>query len=108
MVSYLEHLFCHTQSLLTGYYCQDNYYPTSLLTTNKKDLTLTQIRNLLIREHSDRRIARGMGGLSQSETLNTIAQNYAYKLCAAGEITHTLDGSTLKQRYEEGGYDYVW
>lgn len=83
MVSYLEHLLCHTKSLITGYYCQDNYYPTSLLTTNKSELTLTQIRNLLIREHSDRRIARGMGGLAQSEILNSIAQNYAYRLCAA-------------------------
>lgn len=58
IVTYLQHLLCHTQSLLTGDYCKDGYHPASILTTNKKDLTLTQIRNLLIQEHSRRRIDR--------------------------------------------------
>lgn len=58
IVTYLQHLLCHTQSLLTGNYCKDGYYPQSILTTNKKDLSLAQIRNLLIGEHSRRRIDR--------------------------------------------------
>lgn len=58
MISYLEHLFCHTQSLLTGYYCQDSYRPESLLTLDKDSLSLNQIRNLLIQEHSKRRTER--------------------------------------------------
>lgn len=58
IVTYLQHLLCHTQSLLTGSYCKDGYYPESILTTNKKNLALTQIRNLLIAEHSRRRIDR--------------------------------------------------
>lgn len=108
MVSYLEHLFCHTKSLITGYYCEDNYYTPTLLTTNKKDLTLTQMRDLLIEEHSRRRIERGLGTLKQSEILNTIAQRYATELCKTGEITHTLNGSTLGQRYKDGNYKYTW
>jgi len=43
-----------------------------------------------------------MGGLTPSDTLNSIAQKYALELCAVGEITHTLNGSTLKQRYDDG------
>ena len=108
MVSYLEHLFCHTQSLLTGYYCQDNYFPASLLTTHKKELSITQIRDILTEEHSRRRLERSLGELTQSEVLNTIAQNYALELCNAGEITHTLNGSTLEKRYTDGNYDYIW
>ena len=108
MISYLEHLFCHTKSLLTGYYCEDSYTPSTLLTTHKKNLSLTQIRNLLTEEHSRRRIERSLLGLTQSETLNTIAQNYALKLCKTGEITHTLNGSTLEERYRSGSYEYTW
>lgn len=58
IISYLEHLFCHTQSLLTGYYCEDNYHPASLLTKNKNELSLSRIRNLLTQEHSKRRVDR--------------------------------------------------
>ncbi len=108
MISYLEHMFCHTKSLLTGYYCEDNYFPASLLTTHKKNLSLTQIRNLLIEEHSRRRIERSLSGLTQSEPLNAIAQNYALELCKTGEITHTLNGSTLEERYRSGNYEYSW
>lgn len=108
MVLYLEHLFCQTKSLLTGNYCENNYQPSSLLTTNKNQLSLAQIRVLLIREHTKRRIERNLGALADSETLNIIAQDYAEKLCQAGEITHTLNGSTLEQRYEIGQYDYIW
>lgn len=108
MISYLEHMFCHTKSLLTGYYCEDNYFSASLLTTHKKDLSLTQIRNLLTEEHSRRRIERSLSSLTQSETLNTIAQNYALELCKTGEITHTLNGSTLEERYKSGNYEYSW
>lgn|GEM_PF-1465268 len=49
-----------------------------------------------------------MGGFIQSNTLNTIAQKYALELCAVGEITHTLNGGTLKQRYDDGGYLFSW
>jgi uncharacterized protein YkwD len=108
IVSYLQHLLCHAQSLITGYYCQDKYHPESLLTTNKKNLTLSQIRDLLIAEHTLRRVERSMGGLIQSEKLNAIAQKYALELCKAWEITHTLNGSTLEKRYRDGQYDYTW
>lgn len=108
MVSYLQHLFCHTESLLGGYYCQDSYHPESLLTTSKDALNLSQIRYLLAQEHSRRRMERGYSHLAQSETLHAIAQEYALKLCEAGEITHTLNGSTLEQRYRDGGYEYSW
>lgn len=108
VVAYLEHLFCHTQSLLTGYYCQDNYQPESILTMDKNKLSLTQIRSLLIAEHSKRRIERGFSALTESEILDTIAQEYATQLCGADEITHTLNGSTLEERFAHGGYDYVW
>ncbi len=107
-VSYLEHLFCHTHSLLTGYYCEDNYHPASPLTQNKNELTLSQIRTLLTQEHSRRRVERGLSTLTRSTTLDDIAHNYALELCAAGEITHTLDGSTLEMRFQEGNYDYTW
>lgn len=108
MITYLQHLFCHTKSLLTGYYCEDTYYTPSLLTTNKKDLSLSQMRVLLIQEHSRRRVERGLWSLKESEVLNTIAQNYATELCKTGEITHTLNGSTLEQRYQNGNYNYSW
>lgn len=58
MVSYLEHLFCHTKSLLTGYYCEDNYRPSSQLTTSKNNFSISELRQLLIQEHSKRRIER--------------------------------------------------
>lgn len=108
IVSYLEHLFCHTHSLLTGYYCEDDYHPESPLTQNKNELTLAQIRTLLTQEHSKRRVERGLSTLTRSTTLDDIAHNYALELCAAGEITHTLDGSTLEMRFQEGNYDYTW
>gem|GEM_PF-3343924 len=108
MVLYLKHLFCQTQSLLTGNYCENNYRPTSPLTTNKDQLSLAQTRVLLIQEHTKRRIERNLSALAESETLDIIAQDYAEKLCQVGEITHTLNGSTLEQRYEIGQYDYIW
>lgn len=108
IISYLEHLFCHTQSLLTGYYCEDNYHPVSPLTKNKNELTLSQIRNLLTQEHSKRRVERGLSTLTRSTTLDAIAQSYALELCAVGEITHTLNGSTLQMRFQAGNYDYTW
>ncbi len=108
IISYLEHLFCHTQSLLTGYYCEDNYHPASLLTKNKNELTLSRIRNLLTQEHSKRRVDRGLSPLVRSTTLDAIAQEYALKLCAVGEITHTLNWSTLQERFQSGNYDYTW
>lgn len=108
IISYLEYLFCHTQSLLTGYYCEDNYHPASLLTKNKNELTLSQIRNLLTQEHSKRRVERGLSTLTRSTTLDAIAQSYALELCAVGEITHTLNGSTLGMRFQAGNYDYTW
>lgn len=107
-ISYLEHLFCHTKSLFTGYYCEDNYYRPSALTMNKNKLTLTQTRNLLTQEHSKRRTQRGLSALAKSSILDSIAQNYALELCEAWEITHTLNGSTLQMRYENGGYNYSW
>ncbi|MBP6921215.1 CAP domain-containing protein [Candidatus Gracilibacteria bacterium] len=108
VISYLEHLFCHTQSLLTGYYCEDNYYPESPLTKNKNEFTLSQIRTLLINEHSKRRVDKGLSTLSKSSELDAIAQNYALELCAVGEITHTLNGSTLEMRFKSGNYNYIW
>lgn len=108
IISYLEHLFCHTQSLLSGYYCEDNYHPSSLLTRNKNELTLSQIRNLLTTEHSKRRVDRGLSTLSRSIELDAIAQSYALQLCEAWEITHTLNGSTLEMRFKSGNYDYTW
>jgi len=108
VISYLEHLFCHTQSLLTGYYCEDNYHPASLLTKNKNELTLSQIRNLLTQEHSRRRVERGLSTLTRSTALDSIAQSYALELCAVREITHTLNGSTLEMRFQSGNYDYTW
>jgi uncharacterized protein YkwD len=108
IISYLEHLFCHTHSLLTGYSCEHNYHPSSLLTKNKNELTLSEIRVLLTEEHSRRRIERGLNKLTHSETLDTIAQKYALELCAAWEITHTLNGSTLETRFQNGDYEYTW
>jgi uncharacterized protein YkwD len=108
IISYLEHLFCHTQSLLTGYYCQDNYYPVWPMTLDKNKLNITQIRNLLTQEHSKRRVERGLSALTQSPELHAIAQNYALELCKAWEITHTLNGSTLEMRFRNGNYNYTW
>lgn len=107
-INYLSHLFCHTRSLFAQELCIDNYRPESVLTRSKDNLTIDQIRALLGYEHSRRRVERNLSKLTLSSGLNTIAQNYAEKLCAAGEITHTLDGSTLSQRYQDGNYDYVW
>lgn len=44
--------------------------------------------------------------LNRSDILDVIAQEYAQKLCKVDKIDHELDGSTLIERYEEGGYDY--
>ncbi len=92
---YLRHLFCEAESIINGLVCQDNYTPAGPLTTDIQNMTLTSIRKTLIAEHSKRRIQRGLGGLRESEKLNTIAQKYALELCRAGYITHELNGSQL-------------
>jgi uncharacterized protein YkwD len=72
-------------------------------------MSLTRIRILLTKEHNQRRIQRGLEPLTESETLNTIAQTYAKALCRAGYISHELDGSKLEERYEAGNYNYrLW
>jgi len=83
VISYLEHLFCHTRSLFTGYYCEDNYHTASVYTTHKDKLTVTQIRNILTQEHSKRRVERGLSALTRSSVLDSIAQAYATELCEA-------------------------
>lgn len=92
---YLRHLFCEAESIINGLVCQDNYVPAGPLTTDIQNMTLISIRRALIAEHSKRRTQRGLGGLRESEKLNTIAQKYALELCKAGYITHELNGSQL-------------
>lgn len=106
MFAYLSHLFCEAESIVDGMVCRDNYVTDSTLTTSKDTLTLSNIRTILIAEHSKRRIDRGLSILTESNTLNNIAQNYANALCTAGYISHELNGSTLEQRYKDGGYAY--
>ncbi len=106
MFDYLRHLFCEAESVINGRICQDNYTPSGPLTQDIGRLTLDQIRWYLIAEHSVRRQQRGLGKLIESNTLNTIAQEYAEKLCEAWYISHELNGSQLEQRYEDGGYNY--
>lgn len=106
-VGYLSHLFCHTRSLFAQEFCIDDYRRESILTRSKDNLTIDEIRSLLASEHSRRRVERNLSKLTLSSKLNTIAQNYAEKLCDAGEITHTLNGSTLAERYHDGKYDYM-
>lgn len=57
-VAYIGHLLCQTESILTGYLCEDGYYEQSSLTTKKDTLSLVQIRKLLIAEHNRRRLGR--------------------------------------------------
>lgn len=107
MFAYLGHLFCEAESIVDGNICQDGYTPKGLLTYQKNTLTLDTIRSLLIAEHSKRRTDRGLSPLTESSTLDSIAQNYALALCKAGYITHELGGSTLEQRFRDGGYVYT-
>jgi uncharacterized protein YkwD len=96
-----------TKSLTEGILCNDNYNDANSPSSQKKDsMTITEIRAVLLKEHNIRRKNRGLVELIASEKLNTIAQKYALKLCQAGEISHALNGSTLSERYDEGGYDY--
>ena len=108
ILTYFNHLLCEGESIIDGMVCQDNYTPPSQLTASKDTLTLDQIRKLLIAEHSQRRLDRGFSALTESTTLDTIAQNYALALCKAGYITHELNGSTLEKRFQDAGYVYSW
>lgn len=107
MYAYLNHLFCEAESIVDGIVCQDNYVTESTLTASKDTLNLSTIRSRLVAEHSKRRVDRGMSSLTESTTLDTIAQNYANSLCSAGFISHELNGSTLEQRYKDGAYAYT-
>lgn len=99
--AYFQHLLCEAESVIDGSSCNDNYIPSGPLTIEKSNFSLTQIRNYLIAEHSNRRIARNLGPLSESSVLDNIAQKYALNLCQAGYITHELNGSVLEQRYQD-------
>lgn len=104
--SYLVHLFCEAESIINGFVCQDNYNPVGPLTTNIDNMTLSTIRSTLIVEHNKRRKERGLSELKESVKLNIIAQKYADALCAAGYISHELNGSKLEERYDDGMYNY--
>ena len=104
---YFQHLLCEAESIINGNPCNDNYNPAGPLTIEKNNFTLTQIRNYLIAEHSNRRVARNIGPLAESPILNNIAQDYALKLCQAWYISHELGGSLLEERYRDGGYQYI-
>lgn len=104
--AYLSHLFCEAESIIDGRICQDNYTISETLTAHKNTLELSEIRRLLIEEHSKRRVNRGLSILTESQALNAIAQKYALSLCKAGYISHDLNGSTLEKRYQEGKYSY--
>lgn len=106
MYAYLEHLFCEAESIIDGVVCQDKYTTPGVLTDDISTRKLSETRKILIKEHSARRVQRGLGGLKESDILNTIAQNYANILCAAGYITHEFNGSKLEERYDAGGYVY--
>ncbi len=106
-IKYLGNLFCQTQSLLVGLPCENAYYPSSNLTKDIKEYSLAQLRVLLLGEHNNRRKERGLWTLKGSEILNTVAQNYALKLCEADTISHTLNGSTLSQRLQDEWYIYT-
>lgn len=106
--NYLSYLLCQERSIQAGIICTLPYRPSSIYTENAADITLHEIRKRLTMEHNNRRIERWLAVLSENLVLHNIAQDYALKLCKAGEITHTLDNSTLEQRFEDGGYDYVY
>lgn len=55
---------------------------------------------------SEMRRARGLSGVVVNETLNSIAQDYADVLAAAGEVRHDFNGD-LRSRLSEGGYLFV-
>ncbi len=99
--AYFQHLLCEAESVIDGSSCEDSYNPTGPLTIEKSNFSLAQIRNYLITEHSNRRVARNLGPLSESSVLDNIAQKYALDLCQAGYITHELNGSVLEQRYQD-------
>lgn len=101
MIRYLNHLLCMKRSLIDGILCRDGYYPNINLNTDKDDITIEDIRMIIVTEHNKRRVNRGLGRLTQSITLNIIAQKYAEKLCEVDRIDHELNGSTLSQRYDE-------
>ncbi len=81
--AYFQHLLCEAESVIDGITCQDTYIPTGPLTLSKDNLSLSQIRNYLITEHSNRRTARNLGPLTESPILDDIAQKYALELCQA-------------------------
>ncbi len=81
--AYFQHLLCEAESVIDGASCNDGYIPAGPLTIEKDSLTLTQIRNYLITEHSNRRVARNLGPLTESTLLDNIAQKYALELCQA-------------------------
>ncbi len=60
IVRYFNHLLCETHSILTGYMCNDHYTPQGVLTQDARNISLTQLRTLLVEEHSIRRIRRGL------------------------------------------------
>ena len=96
-----------TRGLTDGILCRDNFHDsTSDIMKEKDTMTLSEIRAILLKEHNIRRENRGLIELSSSEKLDAIAQKYALKLCNVGQITHGLDGSTLSERFDDGGYDY--
>jgi uncharacterized protein YkwD len=106
-ISYLTYLLCQERSIQASIICPIEYHPKSLYTTSVTDLTLHEVRTRLIEEHNHRRNQRWLSELASNLKLHNIAQNYALKLCDAGEITHTLGGSLLENRYEDGGYEYI-
>ncbi|MBP7774137.1 CAP domain-containing protein [Candidatus Gracilibacteria bacterium] len=107
VLNYLGHMFCMTKSLTDGVLCRDNYHnPESDIMKEKDTMSLDELRSILLTEHNIRRKNRGLGEFEQSEKLDAIAQKYALNLCQVGQISHGLNGSTLSQRYDDGGYDY--
>ena len=81
--AYFQHLLCEAESVIDGTECQDTYITPGILTIAKDNLILAQIRTYLIKEHSDRRVARNLGPLTESTILDAIAQKYALDLCQA-------------------------
>lgn len=61
----------------------------------------------LVRLANETRAAEGVEPLHCALDISGVAQRYAEKMCADNFIAHTApDGSTMKQRIEEGGIEY--